>query len=103
RWTSAARTPHSFPTRRSSDLVTLEVDRRHRALVVDVRPHRLRLAGVDVGRVWSGHGGRRRGRRDHLRLFALASPLVVGVGAWRLDRKSTRLNSSHVKISYAVF
>src|SRR5215475_42825 len=23
--------------------------------------------------------------------------------SWRLDRKSTRLNSSHVKISYAVF
>src|SRR5690606_42049990 len=25
------------------------------------------------------------------------------VGDWALDRKSTRLNSSHVKISYAVF
>src|SRR5436305_12413060 len=25
------------------------------------------------------------------------------VGAWVLDRKSTRLNSSHVRISYAVF
>src|SRR5690606_41107392 len=24
-------------------------------------------------------------------------------GAWNIDRKSTRLNSSHVKISYAVF
>src|SRR5690606_42095405 len=31
---------------------------------------------------------------------------VQGAGepaVWRLDRKSTRLNSSHVKISYAVF
>src|SRR5699024_11499117 len=25
------------------------------------------------------------------------------LGSWRLDRKSTRLNSSHVSISYAVF
>src|SRR5690349_22293342 len=27
----------------------------------------------------------------------------VGVGWWKEDRKSTRLNSSHVEISYAVF
>src|SRR5690606_41886688 len=47
-----------------------------------------------------------------------SSMLAIGLGAWavrsillsslvpfvpRLDRKSTRLNSSHVKISYAVF
>src|SRR5690606_40386400 len=39
------------------------------------------------------------------------SPLEVSNGmlqynpsaVWKLDRKSTRLNSSHVKISYAVF
>src|SRR5690606_40886630 len=38
-------------------------------------------------------------------LTALLSSLVYG-GFWllhALDRKSTRLNSSHVKISYAVF
>src|SRR5690606_42014154 len=34
-----------------------------------------------------GRGGERRGLRRHI----------------QLDRKSTRLNSSHVKISYAVF
>src|SRR5207302_11267472 len=28
---------------------------------------------------------------------------VAGAGQFRIDRKSTRLNSSHVKISYAVF
>src|SRR5690606_41589170 len=28
---------------------------------------------------------------------------VTGRAAWNRDRKSTRLNSSHVKISYAVF
>src|SRR5437899_5492185 len=29
--------------------------------------------------------------------------LVIGGGAYLLDRKSTRLNSSHLGISYAVF
>src|SRR5947207_4711653 len=28
---------------------------------------------------------------------------ALAVGLWRLDRKSTRLNSSHTVISYAVF
>src|SRR5690606_39928213 len=38
-----------------------------------------------------------------------AAGLVAAAGVWaidiaqRIDRKSTRLNSSHVKISYAVF
>src|SRR5258707_11656173 len=31
------------------------------------------------------------------------SPLQTHVGRSRLDRKSTRLNSSHANISYAVF
>src|SRR5690606_40392302 len=30
-------------------------------------------------------------------------PHIRQSSTWRLDRKSTRLNSSHVKISYAVF
>src|SRR5256886_13539762 len=43
------------------------------------------------------------------RLVALAAPVVVGMmlsaaaRARRRDRKSTRLNSSHSQISYAVF
>src|SRR5690606_41754399 len=38
-------------------------------------------------------------------LFALtqASSGPFNEGSWNGDRKSTRLNSSHVKISYAVF
>src|SRR5690606_41717651 len=79
----------SFPTRRSSDLMALM----------------LRLGGM--------RGGWGRG------LLAAAATLAVaalvqwavasghigaqmGLSAWQ-DRKSTRLNSSHVKISYAVF
>src|SRR5690606_41532989 len=44
------------------------------------------------------------GLREHLRFHHQASALVErGHGVHSLDRKSTRLNSSHVKISYAVF
>src|SRR5438067_3805196 len=35
--------------------------------------------------------------------FAELVPLCEEAGRWSLDRKSTRLNSSHVSISYAVF
>src|SRR5690349_23088656 len=34
---------------------------------------------------------------------ALATALALALGACGSDRKSTRLNSSHVEISYAVF
>src|SRR5690606_41005083 len=47
------------------------------------------------------HGDPARGQ-DVERLEALGVEGQVGAGG-PLDRKSTRLNSSHVKISYAVF
>src|SRR5207302_5912916 len=48
------------------------------------------------------------GGKHHRNLLAAGLPthvkaLVSGSGDFRQDRKSTRLNSSHVKISYAVF
>src|SRR5690606_41439707 len=71
---------HSFPTRRSSDLgrgAAFHGEERlgdgHGDLVVGVR-HYLAVALDDAQLAWCGG-----------------------------DRKSTRLNSSHVKISYAVF
>src|SRR5690606_42077686 len=66
-----------FPTRRSSDLR----ERRHPDLDDPRRPRH--QAGL--------------GRRAALRRRR-GTPAEPG-----LDRKSTRLNSSHVKISYAVF
>src|SRR5438874_4330604 len=90
----AHRDLHSFPTRRSSDL----------------------------GRLQLGHRTARKGRghqieRAHLPLpnppTHYLPPVGSGRGQCRLcgwlsdletkDRKSTRLNSSHVEISYAVF
>src|SRR3989442_6142143 len=41
------------------------------------------------------------GRARHLLAHAQVSPIAAALA--RLDRKSTRLNSSHVRISYAVF
>src|SRR5207302_4632868 len=67
---------HSFPTRRSSDLRSSPRNRPARPVF---RPPE------KCGRTDRRRGGRRQ-RRPHFS-----------------DRKSTRLNSSHVKISYAVF
>src|SRR5207247_11427901 len=65
---------HSFPTRRSSDLVLIEATKQIYAKPVAVRTPRRRLVYTPAP-----HGLTRR------------------------DRKSTRLNSSHEWISYAVF
>src|SRR3712207_7961304 len=43
------------------------------------------------------------GRKSQGRLHVGPQDLGRGVEAGRLDRKSTRLNSSHANISYAVF
>src|SRR5690606_39995734 len=51
----------------------------------------LHLADQELTRVEAWDGGRRPERLD-----------LVGVPIDRSDRRSTRLNSSHVKISYAV-
>src|SRR5690606_41250696 len=72
---------HSFPTRRSSDLRQGRVDRRQRADPVELL---------------------RRDRRPPPRR-RLRHPGRLGAAPLAADRKSTRLNSSHVKISYAVF
>src|SRR2546430_12187733 len=74
-----------FPTRRSSDLLPLQLSRR---LYVDPVPlkHTPRPAGISPGCP---------GSRD-----AAAGGCIALPGE---DRKSTRLNSSHSQISYAVF
>src|SRR5206468_12834424 len=75
---------HSFPTRRSSDL-------ERRGVAPRVVRHRAAAVGVDhVERALHQVAERVRELRPVARVEAL-------------DRKSTRLNSSHDQISYAVF
>src|SRR5207249_12253578 len=83
---------HSFPTRRSSDLTLLPSDRG--------KPQDCSCSGV-LDRVFF---------IEHVQLHDVegrrVSPLSKGLQcrcAYQPDRKSTRLNSSHVSISYAVF
>src|SRR5690606_40277994 len=92
--------PPSFPTRRSSDLAATGAI----------------FGAVDVVTVaFAEERGHKAAASVVLSLYALGScvaGLVFGLlrfagpaeRRWLLgDRKSTRLNSSHVKISYAVF
>src|SRR5207302_8556471 len=88
--------PHSFPTRRSSDLRPLEAPVAPRHL----RRPRVVMQGAEVGEgVLPAIIG-----DDRSRDVELVGQLVQADEKPRpKDRKSTRLNSSHVKISYAVF
>src|SRR5207253_11331581 len=74
----------SFPTRRSSDLVSL------------ARPRSGRFLRSEALRPWSA-------ARIWWSFFAVGFFSSSRRTARRRDRKSTRLNSSHVAISYAVF
>src|SRR5690606_41213206 len=86
-----AREPQPFPTRRSSDLPILEVVRRVRdGRVVETLP-KDDLVLTQTPQAF---------RADVLRAVHADRPRPVENSG---DRKSTRLNSSHVKISYAVF
>src|SRR5690554_2463463 len=82
---SALRHLHSFPTRRSSDLghaLAFEPDSKQPGIFPKLQ---LSSGGVFVGNIRSGHFN------------------CLCLSIYTPDRKSTRLNSSHVRISYAVF
>src|SRR5690606_42017811 len=83
----AARALHSFPTRRSSDLGAVGAARGGRG-----RAARLRVGKALLDLYQAGREGP-----------PAAPGTAQGVRQRRGDRKSTRLNSSHVKSSYAVF
>src|SRR5690625_6117454 len=87
--------PHSSPTRRSSDLShRYGADRQGGGHLLHLRPSGLRShrRGRTGDRARQAPGGTGPGRGG-------AAGLTDPAG----DRKSTRLNSSHVAISYAVF
>src|SRR5690606_42077100 len=85
---------HPFPTRRSSDLDQAEQPEDLGPLIGDQHE-----GAVDIKRE-NDHGGREIADAEDKHRFLVARRVPA---AAHLDRKSTRLNSSHVKISYAVF
>src|SRR5207249_11528192 len=88
----APRDLHSFPTRRSSDLLAVAAYTHFTELpVIDICAA-IVYDGRDIERLGGDRGGEEAGEEA-------AAP----VDADEADRKSTRLNSSHVSISYAVF
>src|SRR5690606_41646913 len=85
----------AFPTRRSSDLVPEDLAERapvELGVLVSLREMPGAYAGAESREALVGHGIE----------LAMGRRPALGFGA-ASDRKSTRLNSSHVKISYAVF
>src|SRR5690625_6794536 len=92
-WSNALPTVSSFPTRRSSDLRSGPEVVAHDTQVHAVRHAGLRLLGLNT----FADGDHQIGS------LTVDGPASVLAQDDRGDRKSTRLNSSHVAISYAVF
>src|SRR5690606_41237019 len=85
---------HSFPTRRSSDLDVVQC----------VDDDALQLSRIHPVPFEASPGRGRAPRREHFAGRAVQPLRSTAIQPVTFkDRKSTRLNSSHVKISYAVF
>src|SRR5690606_40140325 len=90
---------HSFPTRRSSDLN----ESAHYALYM-MWPDEFQVAKLDYQIEWLNFLKKGFGAPAYGSGFPFVSITLNEYSCNNdADRKSTRLNSSHVKISYAVF
>src|SRR5699024_12278227 len=88
------RVRHSFPTRRSSDLNVVGIDIGCGVTIAKLKQKKIEYQKLDTvirENIPSGYAARKKAHhfKDQIELEE--------------DRKSTRLNSSHVSISYAVF
>src|SRR5207302_9826225 len=94
---------HSFPTRRSSDLVEPFVMRHRWIVSISTNGKQKKNTECRQYAIERFHGSLRYGLSP---ILASANhtnfPAINQATFCRKDRKSTRLNSSHVKISYAV-
>src|SRR5690348_18215686 len=91
---------HSFPTRRSSDLFVNYVGAEVKAgepLATVYSPEMLTAQRTYIERLRAGTTAFTSSER------AAARERLLDLGLTEEDRKSTRLNSSHPSISYAVF
>src|SRR5690606_42016905 len=101
RWSFARRGGVGLP-RRSTPFPYTTLFRSQGFVVTDLVVHRLLQAG-QVGRGLGQRAGELLQRREAVELQRVERLVAGVVLALVADRKSTRLNSSHVKISYAVF
>src|SRR5437868_12510558 len=83
---------HAFPTRRSSDLIGAQ------SLDLGLPPQTAGSYASALGQIF--YTGVFPGNKNIARILPCRR---FAPGRSRRDRKSTRLNSSHVSISYAVF
>src|SRR5690606_41023135 len=91
----ATRNLPSFPTRRSSDLFQFQ-----EAVTILLEYESLeQISGLEVGVRILSQGGAIVFTSER----SNSDTSVLPLGRHELDRKSTCLNSSHVKTSYAVF
>src|SRR5690606_39517055 len=74
----------------------------HRKLLT-VDSHVAFVSGLCIGREWEGRPERRQEPWRDTGVEIVGPAVSEAEAAFAEDRKSTRLNSSHVKISYAVF
>src|SRR5690606_41900806 len=90
----------SFPPRRSSDLQFTDISAQYRRQTAELQQHLL-----DKKQFKKWRKAQTEPTDQHKpRLFVVDfNGSMDAREAEALDRKSTRLNSSHVKISYAVF
>src|SRR5690606_41820607 len=89
----------SFPTRRSSDL---QNDGANFSNYGDNARRVVTMSNIGTGVIFDGfmvEGANGNGNAGAFFISGNSSPTIQDC----VDRKSTRLNSSHVKISYAVF
>src|SRR5207249_11052661 len=94
---------HSFPTRRSSDLETLVRLGRARKGLLGRADDQAGVRGIVACGIIATAWTHDKVRRRRLAVGQLDVPRDDHACLPGQDRKSTRLNSSHVSISYAVF
>src|SRR5205814_9144091 len=93
----------SFPTRRSSDLTAVSGDSIVFTNDIALTTGDLPNVGVDLTINGAGHSlsGNNQYRGLFIAAFGVLAPTPAPITVNIQDRKSTRLNSSHLGISYA--
>src|SRR5206468_10216929 len=84
----------------TTEIYTLSL---HDALPIWARGRRRRRSGPACAGTYEGRARSAERRREPARSRQPARPAADRAGCRERDRKSTRLNSSHDQISYAVF